>query len=252
VTIDPNACGRNAAGLPLPDETPCRTDIHALVSTDGLTWTDHPIATLDDMNFMNDSDNEPPAAAVGPDASVNVLIPLNDNADGVATWKIYRSTDDGFTWKPLTASDGKDVVVPVGSDKFWSTGSRGVPTGPSFAVTSDGAIAVLYTNHGVEQAQPGCPDLSQPCTTDVWMTYSRNGRNWHRLHLAGPYDNNLVGSWSDYVDMHAMDDGGFGAAFSIGRCMGSPKPPARCIGPTSSTDDPTDVFFAHITFNPQK
>jgi hypothetical protein len=175
---------------------------------------------------MNENQNAVPAPVIGPDGSVNVLIPF-DAADGSRTWKVYRSTD-GTAWSAT------GIEVPMGNDPYWSG------TGPSLAIAPDGTIAVLYTDHGADQGQPGCP--SSPCTTDVWLKYSSDGKSWHTLHLGGPFDiEQIPGAWvGEFVDLRAMENG-VGAVFALGACEASAGP--DCTG---AKEGRTDIFFARI------
>jgi hypothetical protein len=224
VTVDPTNCGQTA-----PDPTPCTTKIHARRSTDhGATWTDQDIVTLPDMHFMNETANEPAAPALGPDGSVNVLIPFDDAAG--RRWTLYGSPD-GVHW-----SD-RGMAVPVDSDSYWAG------TGPSLAVAPDGSIGVLTSDH-VDAAAPQapCSGTTTSCLTEVRLAYSRDGKAWNSVRLGGPFDIDQVrGAWvGEYVDLRPVDDG-LGAVFSLGPCAAAAGP-----GCPSALDGPTDVFFAHV------
>jgi sugar lactone lactonase YvrE len=95
-------------------------------STDhGATWT----PVFDGMPTLSIG-----ALTVAPDGSIWVGTgEANTNSDSYAGTGVYRSTDDGVTWNPVTSSDGSNPIV-----------SRTV-----YRVAFDGAAALVATNDGL-------------------------------------------------------------------------------------------------------
>jgi hypothetical protein len=106
---------------------------------------------------------------------------------------------------------------------------------PDLAIAADGTIAVLYDEVSTDQAE----------TTDVWLTYSRDGgQTWSDLHLGGPFGLTAAnGSVGDYQELHAIGED-LGAVFVLGPCTG-PTVTESC---PAATEGPTDIFFARISF----
>ena len=222
--IDVTQCGAT-----VPDPTPCRTPIYALRSTDhGVTWTESPIVTLPDVNWMVDAANVPPQPVVGPDGSVNVLIPFDQGV--TRTWKLW-SSQDGQRWSDTA------ITVPLGRDVFPYS------IAPSLAITSQGVIGVMYADHRLDD-QPNQPCTNgEECRTDQWLTYSADrGATWSTVHLGGPFDLNTVpGNWlGDIEDLHAIGPD-FAAVFALGACETGVS---GCDA--GATDGATDIFFARV------
>jgi hypothetical protein len=209
-----------AFGLPSANVAGIPRTISAVRSTDnGATWSETPIASMGEQGLG------PRDPAIGPDGSVYVLI---SDVDGVArVWKLFRSSDDGASWSQLAS-------VPLPDDAF---PSRGDQSTPNIAVAADGTIGVLYDDH-----RNDTPD-DAALTTDVWLTYSRDGgQTWSDLHLGGPFDLNASGSVEDYQALQTLGNG-FAAMFLLGPC--TQQPTDSC---PEATDGPTDIFFARISF----
>ncbi len=114
-------------------------------STDqGTTWT----PVFDSMPTESIG-----ALALAPDGSVWVGTgEANTNADSYAGTGVYRSTDDGRTWQPVTSGDGSNPIVGLTVFRIAFD-----PAGDAYAATDNGLYRYSATSHGWSEALAPAP-----------------------------------------------------------------------------------------------
>jgi hypothetical protein len=211
------------------------------------------IALMDVLHYVGDG------AALAPDGKTVYVAwqtsryPACAIGDPTCTSVMYaKSSDGGNTWQ----TDGIQATGVIASFAGPPEMTPNIVAALGVAVAADGSVGVMYYDHRNDG-----PATDPPRTTDLWLSYSRDGGNtWSETLMAGPFDQTTAptgaslqpvypagipgrvagGSLGDYESLIAVP-GGFGAAFALAKPVGS-TPNADGF----FTPNPTDIYFAKV------